>query len=105
MCKNFDRISHAIEDLVGITSNKDHPHIGIVGPITAVWMLFELRYRLANAGRYVPRAARWIALSNIGVFALDRRTPQAYSVLSSFVALVGFGDQFVRHELPAIGLS
>jgi hypothetical protein len=49
-------ISHAIENLVGVTSDKNHPDIGIVGPITTVWMLSELRYRFTDARRHVARA-------------------------------------------------
>jgi hypothetical protein len=55
--QDFDGISYAVENLVGATSNKNHPDIGIVGPIAAVWMLSELRHRLADACRYVARAA------------------------------------------------
>jgi hypothetical protein len=55
--QNFYRVSHAIEDLVGITDDKYYPHIGIIRPIAAVWMVFELGYCLANACRYIPRAA------------------------------------------------
>jgi hypothetical protein len=47
--QNFHRVSHSIEDLVGITSDKYYPDIGIIGPIAAVWMVFELGYCLANA--------------------------------------------------------
>jgi hypothetical protein len=54
--QNFYRVSHAIEDLVGITDDKYYAHIGIIRLITALWMVFELGYRLANARRYVPRA-------------------------------------------------
>ena len=104
--QNFYRVSHAIEDLVGITDDKYYPHIGIIRPITAVWMVFKLGYCLANACRYVPRAAgRSLSLSSIRLFALGRRKPRTYSVSSSVVALVGFGNDLVRHELPAIGFS
>ena len=55
--QNFYRVSHAIEYLVGITDDKYYAHIGIIRLITALWMVFELGYCLANARRYVPRAA------------------------------------------------
>ena len=89
--QNFYRVSHPIEDLVGITDDKYYPHIGIIRPITAVWMVFELGYCLANACRtfLAPLADR---LSSIRLFALGRRRPRAYSVSSSVVALVGFGN-------------
>ena len=93
--QNFYRVSHTIEDLVGITDDKYYPHIGIIRPITAVWMVFELGYCLANACRYVPRAAGR-SLSSIRLFAL-RRKQRTYSVSSSVVALLGFGNDFVRH--------
>jgi len=54
--QNFHRISHSVEYLVGVTGDKDHTHIGIVGPITTVWMLFELLYRLQDARGDISRA-------------------------------------------------
>jgi hypothetical protein len=48
--QNFYRVSHAIEDFVGITDDKYYPHIGIIRPITAVWMVFDLGYCLKRDG-------------------------------------------------------
>ena len=45
--QNFYRVSYSIEDLVGITDDKYYPHIGIIRPITTMWMVFELGYCLA----------------------------------------------------------
>ncbi len=87
-----------------VTDDKYYPHIGIIRPITAVWMIFELGNRLANACRYVPRTARR-SLSQVFDYSLGRRRQRAYSVSSSVVALVGFGNDLVRHEFPAIGVS
>lgn len=54
---DLHNVSDAIEYLVGITGDKDHPHIGIVCAVTAVWMNPELLDRIANTCRYISRAS------------------------------------------------
>ena len=102
--QNFYRVAHPIEDLVGITDDKYYPRIGIVRPIATLWMVFELGDCLANAGRYVLRAAGR-SPSQIFNYSLSVGEGGRYSVPSSVVALVGFGNDIVRNEILAVGLS
>jgi hypothetical protein len=65
--QNFYHVSHAIEDLVGITDDKYYPHIGIIRPITAVWMVLSWATapRMLAATLLAPPADRSLKYSII----------------------------------------
>ncbi len=85
---DLHNIPNAIEYLVGITGDKDHPHVGIVRTVTAVRMVAKLRECLP-----LHFSRHWqISHANTRVFVPDPRTREGCSVLSSFVAFVGLGN-------------
>jgi hypothetical protein len=56
--QNFNSIvTHSIEYLVRIANDKQNPNLGIVGPISAVGLITQLRDSLMDARRNISRSA------------------------------------------------
>ena len=56
--QNLDNsLAHPIEDFVRVTNHEHHPDVGIVGLISAVRLITDLRDRFADARRNIPRSA------------------------------------------------
>ena len=65
--QNFYRVAHPIEYLVGITDDKYYPDIGIIRPITALWVVFDLAIasRMLAATFFAPLEDRPLKYSSI----------------------------------------